>query len=157
MKNKTCFLIGHEKIPDIQYMDIVLRLEDELTKLAESGVTHFAVGNAAGFDTLAALTVLELQEKYPQVRLTLVLPFKERTDTREEYGVYADDYILEEVVYTSESHHPDCMMKRNRYLADTNDICVCYLTKSRGGTACTVDYARKKGLEIINLSGSMSC
>ena len=31
-------------------------------------------------------------------------------------------------------------------------VCVCYLNRESGGTAYTVRYAGKKGLEIINLA-----
>ena len=49
-----------------------------------------------------------------------------------------------------------CMHKRNRHLVDNSSVCVCYLNKENGGTAYTVDYAGKKGLEIINLVKSCS-
>ena len=48
------------------------------------------------------------------------------------------------------------MHKRNRHLVDNSSVCVCYLNKENGGTAYTVDYAGKKGLEIINLVKSCS-
>ena len=41
---------------------------------------------------------------------------------------------------------------RNRHLVDHSGTCICYLTRSAGGPAYTVDYARKKGLRIINLA-----
>ena len=41
--------------------------------------------------------------------------------------------------------------KRNRHLVDHSGVCVAYLTESRGGTAYTVDYARKNGVPVINL------
>ena len=31
-------------------------------------------------------------------------------------------------------------------------VCVCYLNRESGGTAYTVRYAKRKGLEIINLA-----
>lgn len=43
------------------------------------------------------------------------------------------------------------MHKRNRHLVDHSGVCVAYLTESRGGTAYTVDYARKNGVPVINL------
>ena len=44
------------------------------------------------------------------------------------------------------------MHKRNRHLVDHSSICVCYLTEDRGGTAYTVNYAKKQGLKVINLA-----
>ena len=44
------------------------------------------------------------------------------------------------------------MLKRNRHLVDNSSACVCYLTESKGGTAYTVDYARRSGIKIVNLA-----
>ena len=44
------------------------------------------------------------------------------------------------------------MYKRNRHLVDNSGICVCYLTKDKGGTAYTVEYEKQKGLQIINFA-----
>ena len=56
------------------------------------------------------------------------------------------------VVYTSQEYTRDCMFKRNRHLVDYSSVCICYLNKSTGGTAYTVEYAKKRGLQIINLA-----
>ena len=47
------------------------------------------------------------------------------------------------------------MFKRNWYPVDISSICVCYLNCYKGGTAYTVNYAKQKGLRIINLSPSL--
>ena len=49
-------------------------LEVELVKLIENGYCYFGAGGALGFDTVAAQTVLHLKEKYPHIKLILVLP-----------------------------------------------------------------------------------
>ena len=57
----------------------------------------------------------------------------------------------DKVVYTSQDYSPGCMFKRNRHLVDHSSACICYLAKRSGGTAYTVDYARKCGLKIFNI------
>lgn len=47
---------------------------------------------------------------------------------------------------------PDSMHRRNRHLVDHSGTCICYLTRSTGGAAYTVDYARRKGLHVINIA-----
>lgn len=54
--------------------DIVRILEKELINLIEKGYCYFGAGGALGFDTVAAQTVLHLKEKYPHIKLILVLP-----------------------------------------------------------------------------------
>ncbi|WP_297983767.1 hypothetical protein [uncultured Oscillibacter sp.] len=63
---------------------------------------------------------------------------------------------LSHVVYTAQQYTRGCMHKRNRYLVDNSGVCVCYLTKERGGTAYTVNYAEKRKLEIINIAVTRS-
>lgn len=45
-----------------------------------------------------------------------------------------------------------CMQKRNRRLVDASDVCVYYLTDPTGDSAYTANYAKQKGLRIINLA-----
>ena len=56
------------------------------------------------------------------------------------------------MVYVSRQYTRGCMHERNRHLVDNSSVCVCYLNRESGGTAYTVDYAEKQGLEVINLA-----
>lgn len=126
-----------------------------MVTLIEQGYRYFGAGGALGFDTLAAQAVLRLRERYPQIRLILVLPCLNQTrgwpqadtDAYEEIKRCAD-----KVTYTSEHYFRGCMQKRNRHLADNSSACICYLTKPTGGTAYTVNYASEHGLTIINIA-----
>ncbi len=44
-----------------------------------------------------------------------------------------------------------CMLARNRHMVDNSAYLICYLRKQRGGTFYTVNYAEKRGLEILRL------
>lgn len=129
------------------------RLKTILIDLIENGYQYFGAGGALGFDTLAAQTVLELKSEYPQIKLILVLPCLSQADS---WGTY-DKEIYERIksaadkaVYTSKEYTKGCMHKRNRHLVDNSSVCICYLTEVSGGTAYTVEYAKKKGLLVIN-------
>ena len=111
---------------------------------------------ALGLDTLAAQAVLRLRERYPQIRLILVLPCLNQTRgwPQEDINTYEEiKHCADKVTYTSEDYFRGCMQKRNRHLADNSGVCVCYLTKPIGGTVYTVDYARRMRLRIINIAG----
>ena len=45
-----------------------------------------------------------------------------------------------------------CMHKRNRHLVDNSSACISYLTENKGGTFYTVNYAKSKGVEVINIA-----
>ena len=110
-----------------------------------------------GFDTLAANAVLKLKEKYPFIRLILVLPYmpyKKKTKRRKQEGTGECERIkaeADEVVCLSESYYRGCLHVRNRWLVDNSSLCICCLTHDSGGTAYTVKYAEKKGVGVVNI------
>lgn len=154
-KCRTACFTEHRELPAEYLPEISKRLEDTLVALIEQGYCYFGAGGALGFDTLAAQAVLRLRERYPQIRLILVLPCLNQTrgwpqadiDTYEEIKRCAD-----KVTYTSEHYFRGCMQKRNRHLVDNSSVCICYLTKPTSGTAYTVNYASEHGLIIINIA-----
>ena len=44
------------------------------------------------------------------------------------------------------------MHKRNRHLVDNSSACNSYLTENKGVTFYTVNYAKSKGVEVINIA-----
>ena len=148
IKDRTACFTGHRTIPFLQKRKIKKRTKQILIEAIEQGYRYFGCGGALGFDTLAAQTVLELKNEYPQIRLILVLPCRDQTLAEYERIMKAAD----KVTYTSEQYYSGCMHKRNRHLVDNSSLCICYLTEQSGGTAYTVNYARSQGLSIINVA-----
>lgn len=154
-KKKTCCFTGHRKIPIEHYNFIFNKLYNLLNQLIQEGYEYFGVGGALGFDTLVAQTVIALRDKYPQIKLILVLPCKDQANKWAEKDKLIYEQIknqADKIVFISEEYTNDCMLKRNRHLVDYSSVCVCYLTKNTGGTAYTVRYALTKGLAIKNLA-----
>lgn len=155
MKDRTCCFTGHRRIPTEKVEKVKVKLKHTITIAVEEGYLYFGTGGALGFDTLAALTVLELKEKYPRIKLILVLPCVNQTRGWNKIDVEVYEYIkskCDKYVYTSKEYTDGCMQKRNRHLVDNSSLCICYLTRNTGGTAYTVRYAKQKGLNIINLA-----
>ena len=119
----------------------------------EQGYQYFGAGGALGFDTLAAQTVLNLKKWYPCIKLILVLPCKDQAAGWRANDVKEYERIksrADKIVYTADRYFNGCMQK-NRYLVDGGSLCICYLAKQEGGTAYTVQYAREKGLRVVNI------
>ena len=155
MRHETCCFTGHRQIPPEEREQIASKLETVILSLYQKGVRYYGAGGALGFDTLAAQTVIRLRKSCPDMKLILVLPCLTQTkgwkleDVTEYERIKAQ---ANKVVYTSQQYTQGCMHKRNRHLVDSSSICVCYLTRDSGGTAYTVRYAEKHGLEIINIA-----
>lgn len=155
MKDKTVCFTGHRNIPADQYATINQRLMEEISCLIKRGYRFFGAGGALGFDTMAARAVIALKKQYPHIRLILVLPCISQANcwNAQEQATYATlIQQADKVVYTSTEYTKGCMHKRNRHLVDNSSACICYLTRHIGGTAYTVAYARKSGLEILNIA-----
>ena len=72
MDTKSCFLIGHREVSEEIYPVLYAAVEQHIV---EYGVTEFIVGHYGGFDRLAASAVKEAKRFYPEVKLTLLLPY----------------------------------------------------------------------------------
>lgn len=155
VRDYTCCFTGHRALPPEEREAIAYQLEQTVIMLIQAGIRFFGAGGARGFDTLAAQTILKLRRKYPHIKLILVLPCLSLTQGWRDEDIKVYESIktaADKVTYTSEKYTQGCMHKRNRHLVDHSSICVCYLTEDRGGTAYTVNYAKKQGLTVINLA-----
>lgn len=155
IKKKTCFFTGHRILPMNNLLEIQKCLEDRIISLINQGIIYFKSGGAIEFDTIASLTILRLKENYPFIKLILVLPCKEQDKYWTDYNKCLYKYILEktdEIIYVSEKYYKGCMHKRNRYLAECSCYCIAYLNEQKSGTAYTVNYARKKNVNILNVA-----
>lgn len=160
MKRKTCSFTGHrpQKLPwgydesAEGCMRLKRALAEQIEKLTANGVTDFLSGMALGVDTFCAEIVLAMREKNPALKLHCILPCmgqddKWTTSARVRYASILDK--ADSIVYVSRGYHPGCMLERDRFLVDWADcLLAVYNGGGRGGTAATVNYARKAGREI---------
>lgn len=154
MREKTCCFTGHRFIPEPERAVIEKELEAQIKKLIKRGIIYYEAGGALGFDTLAAQTVLRLREKYPEIKLILVLPCRNQTRGWKEEDILEYERIkagADKYRILSEYYYDGCMHERNRRLVDSAACCICYLRRNTGGTAYTVNYAKENGVEIIAL------
>ena len=152
---KTCCFTGHRQIPFGKSRVLAKRLDKTIEELIAQGYIYFGAGGALGFDTLAAKAVLKARNKHPEIKLVLVLPCKTQADSwrSEDRQIYEEiKASADKVVYISDEYTKNCMFERNRHLVDYSSVCVCYLAEDSGGTAYTADYAKQKGIRIINLT-----
>lgn len=149
----VCFT-GHRSIDTEISFRVPTVLKGVMEELIARGARRFLAGGAIGFDTIAALSVLELKEKYPDITLELVLPCRDQSRYWDRSSVIVYKYIMrraDKIVYVNEHFSSHCMYERNRRLVDESDLCLAYLARSSGGSAYTFGYALSHGKEAINL------
>lgn len=152
---KTACFTGHREIRKEDF-ELYSKVYDIAEKLILSGYIYFGAGGARGFDRLASEAVLELKKKYSHIHLILVLPFINQYEKEEGWSIEEIDRYnkikkeASKIVYTQKYYSRGCYYKRNRHLVDHSSVCICYQYKYTGGTAYTIEYAKKKGIKILN-------
>jgi len=161
MKQLSCAFTGHRpsKLPwgYDETAEGCVRLKEilavQIAALVNNGVTDFLSGMAQGIDQICAELVLLQREKNSVLKLHCILPCmgqdaKWSDSTRKRYR-----YIIQRAdsrVYVSRAYYEGCMLKRNEFLVEHADyLLAVYDGKRWGGTAATVNFARKQHREII--------
>lgn len=154
-KAKACCFTGHRVIPKTEYNNIEKTLKRLIAILVNRGIIYYYVGGALGFDTLVARTIISMKKYYNDIRLISVLPCKNQTKGWHKNDIDMYYYIIEhsdDIIYTAEYYSKDSMFKRNRYLVDNSNLCICYSTRNFGGTYYTINYAKSTGIKVINIA-----
>lgn len=154
--NKSVCFTGHRNVKETA--ELKNALIKQLVKLIDEGATDFYAGGAVGWDMLCERAVIKLRERFPHIKLHLILPCpaEEQTEkwSESDKAEFRRLLLAADTVEICSKHYFDgCMKLRNQRLVDLADVCVCYYNgKQRSGTGQTVRMAERKGITIINLS-----
>lgn len=137
------------------YLELEARIKAEVGKAVNDGYDTFLCGMAKGFDLICGSIVLRLKQdkpEYANIRLIAVPPYHGHRF----YGPWGVIHSLvmgkaDEVIYPTDKQNSHVYHIRNRYMVNNSSRLICYFDGQPGGTSYTIDYARNKGLEIINL------
>ena len=146
MDCKTCCFTGHRRLPEHQLALLRQRLRDAVLSLYAAGVTHYRVGGAVGFDTLAAEVLAELREQHPDLDISLYVPFPGYTDgwSEEELADYENLLPLFQHVVMVCDRRPKspsyAFLKRNRKMVDGSVYVIAFCGRKSGGSAYTLRY-----------------
>lgn len=154
-RSKVACFSGHRNLPH-DCMELQANLEKAIVELIERGVVFFGSGGAVGFDLLAATAVLKLKEDYPHIRLVMVLPCPPEQQSsywndEQKKRYYEILGQADKVRILSPQYTNKCMHDRNRHMVDCSAYLICYLRQHSGGTFYTVNYAKKRGLDIFGI------
>lgn len=131
---KSCFFIGHRDTPE-EIRPLLLQTIEK--HISEYGVTEF-VGGYGAFDRLAAWAVISLKQQYPQITLSLLIPYHPAERPIETPPGFDDTYYppgMEKVPRKL------AIVRANRYMVDHVDYLIAYAWHPAGNL---VEYARKR-------------
>ena len=145
MGGKSCFFIGHREASEEIYPVLHAAVEQHIV---EYGVTEFFVGHYGGFDRLAALAVKEAKRFYPEVKLTLLLPYHPAgrpIPTPDGFDGTFYPPGMESVPRKA------AIVRANRYVVDHVDYLIAYVWHPASNARELVEYAKRR--ENRNLIG----
>ena len=138
MGGKSCFFIGHREASEEISPALYAAVEQHIV---EYGVTEFIAGHYGGFDRLAALAVKEAKRFYPEVKLTLLLPYHPAERPIPMPDGFDSTYYppgMESVP------RKVAIVRANRYVVDHVDYLIAYVWHPASNAREIVEYAQKR-------------
>ena len=157
METTTACFFGHRTINKTEELKLKLfKIIESL--IVDENVDTFLFGSKSRFNSLCHETVTEIKVKYPHIK---------RVYVRAEYPEIDDDYKAYLLENYEETYYPKKILgsgravyiKRNFEMINNSRFCVIYYdelnapTTRKSGTKIALDYAVKKGKQIINQTG----
>ena len=152
MKNRCVCFTGHrpEKLTWTED-EVRARLTEQVEKAVSEGYTTFITGMAKGVDLWAGEIIADLRDHGSNIKLVAADPYPgfgkgwspEWKSKHQEILAKAD--IVEIIC---KGYNKGCFMLRNKWMVDHSNLVIAAYNGEPGGTKNTIDYARKKEIEV---------
>lgn len=145
----VCFC-GHSRLSG-EYDTVKEKCFAVVRQQIEAGADSFLIGDYGNFDHLAAAVYLDLKREYPDIQVCLVLPY---------YQPHIDEYEkrrrdrFDSVITPDLANTPHRLriIKVNEWMVMEADTVIAYVNSPYGGAAKTLDFAKRKKKNIVNLA-----
>ena len=161
-RQESCSFTGHRpgKLPwhyreeDLRCMELKRRMSAAIEAAYQEGYRHFICGMAMGCDLYFCECALDLRKQYPDITVEAAIPCPTQADRwpaaqRRRYAELVAACDLETLV--SDAYSATCMQRRDRYMVDRSAMLIAAFDGSAGGTRYTVEYAMRRGLDIVDI------
>ena len=119
-----------------------------------TGIRTFYCGMALGCDSYFFEALLQLRQKYPDLRIEAAVPCDAQSSswTQEEQERYRRFLSsADQVNYVQHTYTRGCMQKRNRFMVDRSSVVLACFNGTAGGTMGTILYAQREGRTVITI------
>ena len=149
MGNRTAF-IGHR---NVYYSIIKERLQTAIEQQIADGCKSFVMGIHGEFDEMALSACRFARSIHSDIQIEVVLTSYHTIQKKDEFDFvpYQD---VDTIMYDIEDEHFKMQITvSNRKMIDECDTLICYVDKKRSpsGAKTAMNYAKRKGVKIINL------
>ena len=150
-----CCFTGHR--PDKMKFgeeEIKQLLEKAIDDAISEGYVTFITGMAMGTDIWAAEIVLERKKVNKDLHLICALPhpnFESRRSMREKIRFNKIIKKADLVKEINDHYFTGCYQVRNEWMVDRSNLVIAVFNGQKSGTKNTVDYAKRKGVNVVNV------
>ena len=154
-----CCFTGHR--PDkmeIGEKEIKPLLEKAIDDAIADGYVTFITGMAMGTDIWAAEIVLERKKRNNDLHLICALPhpnFESRRSMTEKMRFNKIIKKADLVKEINDHYFTGCYQVRNEWMVDRSNLVIAVFNGQKSGTKNTVDYAKRKGVNVVNVLDSI--
>ena len=161
-RQTACAFTGYrpQKLPwteetDPRCLALKARLRAAIEDACRCEMEHFICGMAQGCDLYFGELVLEVKQDWPEITLEAAVPCPTQAETwpyaqQARYRRLVQSCDFETVISTEYS--PSCMQRRDRYMVDHSALLIAAFDGTAGGTRYTVEYAMRRGLDIVDVA-----
>ena len=161
-RSTTCCFTGYrpQKLPwgtnesDVRCRELKKRIYNAVAALYDAGIRHFICGMALGCDMIFCEAVIRLREMYWDVTLEAAVPGSRQSERWDEKGQARYEELVslcDDCTMIDEGDYTESLLARNRYMVDHSCVLLSVYDGRPGGTQYTISYARKAGIEIIEI------
>ena len=161
-KDISCCFSGHRpkkfgfdfELENKGYQEFSERLVSAIHKLYEDGYRIFYNGCAQGFDIAAAEVLLLLKTTCPDIKLYATIPFINQDKGWAENWKNRYQKVInkaDKIIVINQAYTKWAYIKRNEFMVENSSAIITYFDGEAGGTESTLEYAKKKGLSIVNI------
>ena len=129
-------------------------LEKAINDAIADGYITFITGMAMGVDIWAAEIVLEKKKSSKDLHLICALPhpnFESRRSITEKMRFNKIIKKADIVKKISDHYFTGCYQVRNEWMVDRANLVIAVFNGQKSGTKNTIDYAKRKGVNVINV------
>ena len=144
----VCTFFGHKDCYGLDQAVVRNAIED----LIKQGISEFLVGNHGQFDGMVFSCLQDLSKDYPEISYSVVLAYlpthMEAYDIYHGHSFYPEGQEIGPAKFAVE--------RRNRWMIDASDCCLCYINHTWGGAYKFARMAKNRGLRVINLGSTVT-
>ncbi len=146
---KSCFFVGHRDTPAEIIPRLLASVENAITQW---GATEFVVGHYGAFDRMAASAVAAAKQKYPNIMLSLLIPYHPTERTVELPPGFDGTFYPPEMESVPKQF---AISRANRYMINNADILIAYVWHPGSNARDMYEYACRRqktgAIRVINL------